>query len=56
MSFNFVGPVDALLKKENLLLDDLLNEDEVVSETHKKKPELIAMYLSLLLKTLTLQD
>jgi hypothetical protein len=44
MSFNFVGPVDSLLKKDNLTLDDLLSEDEVVSETHKKKPELIAVY------------
>lgn len=43
MSFNFVGPVDALLKKDNLTLHDLLNEDEVVSEAHKKKPELITV-------------
>lgn len=46
MSFNFVGPVDALLKKDNLTLHDLLNEDEVVSEAHKKKPELITVYVN----------
>jgi len=38
----FTGPVDIILKKDSFTLQDLLDEDEILVEVKKQKPELLA--------------
>jgi hypothetical protein len=39
----FTGPVDIILKKDSFTLQDLLDEDEILVEVKKQKPELLAL-------------